>query len=90
VVTAASSAVAASSEPGSAAAQPAPAVSSGADGLASYSEQGDAANGPETQAAMSVNSDFSGILDAGDEDWVSDEDWIAVDLIEGQSVRIQV
>jgi len=66
------------------AAQPAPAASSGANGLASYSEQGDAANGPETQAAMSVNSDFSGTLDAGD------EDWIAVDLIEGQSVRIQV
>jgi hypothetical protein len=72
------------------AAETVPAVSSGADGLASYREQGDAANGPETQAVMSVNSDFSGTLDAGDEDWVSDEDWIAVDLIEGQSVRIQV
>ena len=38
--------------------RPAPAMPSGADGLPSYSEQGDAANGPETQAIMSVNSDF--------------------------------
>ena len=33
-------------------------------GLPSYSEQGDAANGPETQAIMSVNSDFFETLDA--------------------------
>ena len=57
---------------------------SGADGLPSYSEQGDAANGPETQAIMSVNSDFFGTLDSGD------EDWIAVELNMGEPVRIRV
>ena len=84
VVTAAFSAGAAPSQPDSAAAEPAPAAPNGADGLPSYSEQGDAANGPETQAIMSVNSDFFGTLDA------DDRDWIVVELSMGEPVEIKL
>ena len=52
--------------------------------LDSYSEQGDAANGLETQALMLVNSTFSGLLEA------FDEDWVAVSLTAGQPVEIKV
>jgi len=56
-----------------------------AEGLASFDrEEGDAAADSSTEATTSNGFYFIGFIEA------ADEDWIAVDLIEGQSVRIQV
>ena len=55
-----------------------------ANGLPSYSEQGDAEAGVGSDAEMTIGSEFFGLIDPGD------EDWIGVELSAGEAVHIQV
>ena len=55
-----------------------------ANGLTSYSEQGDAEAGVGSDAEMTIGSEFFGLIDPGD------EDWIGVKLSAGEAVHIQV